>query len=509
MGRPYVPPGVTITEAVSPQVVPLLASSAEIVLAGLSLGYQTRTDQVVLLEEGGKGVPVKLPFLASVEGSKLIEVLAVYNAINPAEGENEGKGYKATTYKVTVGEGTIELIAGKGIEGGTLVNVTYKYIPGDYWNPVRLFTFNEVQNRFGNALENGTITSPLSLAAQKALEGGAGSVILQPLFMTPSHENPIFNHQGFITNAKEPTAEENAEAGTWTATFQALQVVEAIDLITPVIGQSQEHVTDGSVAEIEKVVLGFEQKRLAEQQYVYGVFGEDSTTGDALASTIRSHAQGIRAYANGTLSSQNLLINTGSFNISLPSTGELAVGAQYVAASIAGQLAGSPVARALTRKGVVGFTKVNDIRTPEQKNVDAGEGLFVVEQVAGGFIRCRHAISIDNSHGAARSEVSVVRAKFLMVESVKETLENQIIGQIIADANSPIIVRSAIVGVLSALQSAGDLVDFQTPVVQLALLEPTTITASFSYRPAFTLNYIDIAFALDLSSNEVTLIEQT
>jgi hypothetical protein len=103
----------------------------------------------------------------------------------------------------------------------------------------------------------------------------------------------------------------------------------------------------------------------------------------------------------------------------------------------------------------------------------------------------------------------VVRAKFLMIESVKETLENQIIGQIIADGNSPIIVRSAISGVLSALQSAGDLVDFKTPVVAIASLEPTTITASFSYRPAFTLNYIDIVFALDLSSQTVTITENS
>ena len=87
--------------------------------------------------------------------------------------------------------------------------------------------------------------------------------------------------------------------------------------------------------------------------------------------------------------------------------------------------------------------------------------LWSLNRPKGGEIRCRHAISLDTGHGASRSEVSVVRAKFIMlVESIKETLENQIIGQIIADGNSPIIVRSTIVGVLSALQSAGDLVDF-------------------------------------------------
>jgi hypothetical protein len=50
-------------------------------------------------------------------------------------------------------------------------------------------------------------------------------------------------------------------------------------------------------------------------------------------------------------------------------------------------------------------------------------------------------------------------------------------------------------------------VDFKTPVVQIASLEPTTIRASYSYRPAFTLNYIDIVFSLDLSSQTVTVTE--
>src|SRR5271165_5461853 len=48
MAHSYVPPGVTITEVVAPQVVPLIASASEVVLLGLTLGHQVRTDQVRL-----------------------------------------------------------------------------------------------------------------------------------------------------------------------------------------------------------------------------------------------------------------------------------------------------------------------------------------------------------------------------------------------------------------------------------------------------------------------------
>lgn len=584
MSVPYVPPGVTITEAVAPQVVPLIASSSEVVLVGLTLGHQTRTDQVRLgggayvskaginktkvvaftgkskaeLESliaigstvTGVGIaaettvtaigveeitisinatktetteltfekePTPLPFLASLLGSKLEEVISVYSATNPAEGENEGKGFKeykagVGAYKVDKEAGAVIRISGGLIKANQIVNVTYTYVPAGYYNPIRLFNFNEVQNRFGNALEKnkgGEYTSPLSLAAQKAFESGAGNLILQPLFHLSSGTEPEYNEAGFIINAEQPTAAQAAEAKTWEGTFKALNLVEAIDLIVPVVGQAMKEVKDSVMNSIISAVLGYEQYRAIEEQFIYGVFGEDSTTGEALESKLWEHARNIRSYSGGALASQNILINGGNFGISLPEGGEAQIGGQYMAAAVAGAMASRPVASSLTRKGITGFTKVRDLRTPAQKNEDAGEGLMVIEQIKGGQIRCRHAISLDNTHGASRSEVSVVRAKFLMVESVKETLENQIIGQIIADGNSPIIVRSAIVGVLSALQSAGDLVDFKTPVVAIASLEPTTITASFSYRPAFTLNYIDIVFALDLSSQTVTTVENS
>ena len=579
MPQPYVPPGVTITEAVAPQVVPLIASSSEVVLVGLTLGHQTRTDQVRLgggayigegtIEKGtkvkftgkhkaelealitvgstveGSGIaakttvtsigdeelelsvaatkaektpltfekePTVLPFLASLPGSVLESVVAIHNATGASP--NSGNGYKETTdYKVDKTEGAVIRINGGLIGANQLVNVTYTYVPAGYYNPIRLYNFNEVQNRFGNALEKnkeGEYTSPLSLAAQKAFEAGAGNLILQPLFaLKEGSTEPEYNAGGFITNAEQPTAKQNSEAKTWEATFKALNLVEAIDLIVPIVGQAQKEVKDTNVNSIISAVLGYEQYRAIEEQFIYGVFGEDSTTGEALEAKLWEHARNVRSYAGGKLAAQNLLINGGNFGISLPEGGEANIGGQYMAAAVAGALASRPVASSLTRKGITGFTKVRDLRTPAQKNEDAGEGLFVIEQIQGGQIRCRHAISLDNTHGASRSEVSVVRAKFLMVESVKETLENHIIGQIIADGNSPVIVRSAIVGVLSALQSAGDLVDFATPVVQIASLEPTTITASFSFRPAFTLNYIDIVFSLDLSSQTVSTVENS
>ena len=584
MAHSYVPPGVTITEVVAPQVVPLIASASEVVLVGLALGHQTRTDQLRLtggafitvkgkittgsknitelvagetanIEVGSTAVaigggipegttvtkvseteielsakatktevpekitfekePTTLPFLAALPGSELVKVLSVYSATNPAEPSgSEGKGFaEGTSWKVD-GNAVIR-ISGGGITANQLVNITYTYVPAGYYNPIRLFGVSEVVSRFGSPEArnaNCELESPLSLGAQKAFEAGASNVILQPLFnLVGEATEPEYDENGFITNAEYPTPTAVSTATTWGKTLKALDHVQAIDLITPIVGQgnAEGKVNDGIVSSIIKEVLGYELKRAGEEQFIFGVFGEDGTSGEALAATIYTHAQGVRSYAGGALASHNVLVNINNLGISLTEGNEVSVGAQYLAAAVAGAMASRPVASSLTRKGITGFTKVKTLKTTTQKNEDAEEGLMVIEQIQTGQIRCRHAITLDTNHGAARSEVSVVRAKFLMIESVKETLENQIIGQIIADGNSPIIVRSAIVGVLSALQSAGDLVDFKTPVVALATTEPTTITASFSYRPAFTLNYIDIAFSLDLSSQTVSIVENS
>src|SRR5208282_2913757 len=218
MAHSYVPPGVTITEVVAPQVVPLIASASEVALVGLTLGHQVRTDQVrlggsafvtseaekiettekskkitgfkkakELIQKGStvtsvdfpegtkvtnvtetevevdqeatatdtKAVitfefaPTPLPFLASLPGSQLESVVSVYSATNPAEGENEGKGFKefnGTTgaYKVDTGTNSVVRISGGLIGANQLVNVTYIYVPAGYYNPIRLFGISEV-----------------------------------------------------------------------------------------------------------------------------------------------------------------------------------------------------------------------------------------------------------------------------------------------------------------------------------------------------------------------------
>ena len=498
MAPHYIPPGVTITEAVQPQIVPLVTSTAELVIVGQAGGVQTRTDQIVV---GKAGTEQALPYLAQVPHTKLVgekPIKTVINTFHPSEPSgSKGKGYKEGESWEIKSEKFVNKEGEHPIPEGTVVSITYTFIAGNYYNPIRLFDASEVQSRFGEPIVGGKVASPLSLAATKAFENGAQTVICQPLFKTSSGSLE-YNQLGYIVNGEALTEEEAEEPTHWATTLQALGTVEVIDILVPVSG----------VEEVLDKVLQLEQDRAYEQQYVFGVYGTDTTVTAKTAAEIRTLAKALAGYASGAYSQQNILINTSSFNVRASQSEEIQVGGQYVAAAIAGKMAGSPASQSLTRQPIGGFRAVNDHRNSSEKNLDAENGLMVVEEIKGGSIRIRHGITIDTEGGAARSEVSVVRAKFNVIESIRETLENQVIGKIIADSNAPVIVRSAISAVLAVLERTRQIVGYNIPEVKVASLEPTTLVASFSYRPAFTVNYIDIVFQLDLSSQSVTVFEE-
>lgn len=495
MALAYRPPGTSVNEVITPHVSPLLAAPANVCLVGLAQGSQVRTDQFVI----SGTTAVALPGLP--QGSTLSEVISVKDALDPSKGAADGSGYSLTTdYTVTLASGTITRVQAGKIADGTLINVTYRYVAPDYYEPYRLFNLGDVESRYGSGLNaDGSVNSPLSLAASIAFENGADSVIVQPLFKRATPGNPD-------TAAGQPDATAGAALTTWQDTLYNLRAIEDINVIVPVVGQSQANVTDAALLAIFQAVQDHVAYMKNTHQYIVGLFAEDSSTNSAMAtiSTVRGHAAALQGRYGGALNEQLALINTTKFTRTLPNGVVGTFGGQYVAVALAGMLCSRPVSDPLTRDVISGFLSVDDRRDENKKNIDAAAGLMVVENYRGS-VRVRHGITLDTT-ATARRELSVVRAKHRMIESVRDTLENQIIGKIIADANSPFVVRSAVVGVLEELARARDLVDYSAVDVRLKSLDPTTMQVRFSYRPAFPVNYIDIEFSLDLTAATITPI---
>lgn len=494
MALAYRPPGVGVSETITPQISPLLAAPALVALVGLTQGYQTRTDQFVL----SGTTPVALPGLPA--GATLSAVTSVKDALNPNKGATDGSGYTTPgDYTVTLGSGTITRVGAGTIADNTLVNVTYQYIPTDYFFPARMYDLGSVESRYGSGLlvDGVTINSPISYAASIAFENGADSVVVQPLFTRTV--------PGDATSVPlQPNATQAAAVATWQDTLFPLRDIEDINVIVPIAGQSQANVTDAALLSIFQTVQDHQNFMASQYQYIVSVLGEDASASATVATkaTIQSHANTLRGRYGGLIAEQTVLLNTAKFARALPNFGRSAtLGGQYMAAAIGGMLASRPVSASLTRKVVSGFTAALDARDMQEKNADAAAGLMVIEQKAQNIV-VRHAVTLDNA-SPARRELSVVRAKHRMIESVRDTLDRQIIGNIIADGNATSIVRSTVIGVLEQLRQDRDLVDYSGVEARLMSLEPTLIQVRFSYRPAFPLNYVDVVFSLDMTAGTV------
>lgn len=591
----YQPPGVNVTEVLTPSVSPFLAVPATVCLVGPSQGFIQRTDYITLANEddtaltnfpAGSSLIDPIISVTNINDPNVTYVEDVDYVINYNSSVNEvqtvtvtGTGlggsftltfrdettgtiaYNATTgalqtalealSNIETGEATVTGSAGSytitfsgqyanqnvdklvadataltgtsadvtvhtptqggvagtvrrldagDIEEGETVYVVYRYVPSTYYLPTRIEDQGTVEDIYGPAFNSdGSVHSAVSFAAQIAFENGARDLVIQALFRRTDDSDPA-------STSTAPTNEEVQDSTTWSQTLYPLRDIEDVNLIVPVVGQSVTGLSDADQLAIIQTVQDHAKFMSDQQQFVVGVFGEDSTTSSSVAQKerLREHATTLRSRYGGTVSEQLVLVAPSKFARANPVTNQkFYVGGQYVAAAIAGMIAGRPVSSSLTRETVSGFVEVSDPRSKADWNKDGQAGLLVVWQ-RGGTIQIRHAITLDTS-ATQRRELPVVRAKHRMIESVRDTIDQQIIGKVIADSNAPSTVAAAVSGVLETLKTIGDLVDYSTPQARTLTLDPTTVEVRFSYKPAFPLNYVNIAFNIDLSGNTTTV----
>lgn len=491
MGLAYVPPGVTINEVVSPTISPIIAVPANICIIGLASGYLRRTDLIVLSGTVAQALP-GVPANATLTSTSIV---SVKDALDPGNAPN---GYAATTdYTFNSSAKTLTRVTTGTMTDPVTVYVTYDYYPADYYFPTRLYSMADIENRFGTAWDaTGTsINSHLSHAAQIAFENGANNVVCQALF-----------YQDPVTGAKSQPTTTQAAAATncWAKVYESLRDTEDINIFVPVFGQSMANVNDA--AWLLLAYAGQDHLRYLTQENRHAVMlvGEDSSTSSSAAqqATLQTHAQQLKARYGQALAEAITMVSPSKFSREAPGTGsKIYVGGQWVAAAMSGMIASRKSSVPLTRKPLSGFTDVADFRTKADKNADAQNGLCVIEQ-RGRVIQPRHAITLDDTNSSKR-ELSVVRSKYRMIESVRLTLETQVIGQVIADEHASDIIRTAVTGVLEVLKQLRDLVDYSKVQCRISSLEPTKAEVRFAYRPAYPINYIDVLFSIDLTNGDL------
>lgn len=562
MAIAYTPPGVSVQELTTTSLTPLLAIPGAVCLVGLAQGFIQQTDEIQLVGTTATVLP-RVPSNATMASNAIVSIIDATNPANAPNGYQPSTDYTfsntnhtitrvvttntlasnvsagANSFTLSAGPvpaagqvvrlthtggtpteiATVSSVAGQvvtlttnlvnnyssadvvswgNIPDSEFVYVTYQYTPVDYFQPIRLNSMADIQNRFGSAWDptNTVINSPLSFAASLAFQNGASNVVLQPLF----------NLSG-----TQASASDNANPTVWSNVFTTnLLVLQDINIIVSVVGQSQTGVTDSIRLQIEQATQDLIYQMNQEQLRAVAIMGEDSTTSTsgspkAQDATLISHANTLASRYNNAVTQQLVFVNTASFNV--PNvTGSLAVGGQYMAAAVAGMLASQSPAATLTREVIAGFTAINDTRSLSQMNNDASNGLLVIV-AQGNTLLVRHGITLDSTN-VATSELNVVRAKHFLIESLSQTLNNQVIGKVIADQNAPTTVNNLVIATLEDLKGLGYISDYDNVASRITSINPTQMAVTFDYLPAFIVNYVNVAFTVDLTNQTLTVSAQ-
>lgn len=504
----YVPPGVYVQDTSQPVVTPTTVPTGIVTVVGPAQGYQTGTDAVKVYWNSNTALSKRGVFVTAVTGPPAIGAPVVKNSAGVTmvyatdytfvvDTSGGGGAANAVTYIHRLGtSGTPSAPSPGGLTDGDTVLVTYSYADADYYSPQKFTDPSQISATYGAAL-TATVPSnpnasqvlcPLTLASQLAMANGASTVL------------------ALATNPADGTIKEQ-----FLAAYNKLQATYEASLIVPLFvdGSPEDggdaanaHSADAVLALVQDVNAhcvnasadGFGRIAFVGVETNYDV----ATRGfDVLATTIHSKRT-VLAYPHQVSFYNSLLAKT------------TVVSGYYVAAAMAGRLAGGDVERGLTMVPVTGFNGLPPVLAQQQTRVFKDSlsraGVSVLEQSSTGVLQVRHGVTTDMSDLTSR-EISLVRIGDVLFELVKTGMDAAgLIGQPI-DADMTTKVKGALTGILETAISNNVILSYGNVAVRQQATpqgDPSIIEAQFSYQPAIPANYITITFAIDLTSGALT-----
>jgi hypothetical protein len=504
----YVPPGVYVQDTSLPVVTPTTVPTGIVTVVGPAQGYQTSTDVVQVYWNSNTALSKRGIFVTAVTGPPAIGAPVVKNVAGATmvygtdytfvvDTSGGGGAANAVTYIHRLGTtGTPSGPSPNGLTDGAVVYVTYSYADTNYYSPQKFTDPSQISATYGSALTASAPTNPntsqvicaLTLAAQMAMANGASTVL------------------ALATNPADGTIKDQ-----FLAAYAKLQARYEASLIVPLFvdGSPEDggdaanaHSADAVLALVQDVNThcvnasadGFGRMAFVGVETNYDVV----TRGfDVLATTIHSKRT-VLAYPNQLSFYNSLLAQTTT------------VSGYYLAAAMAGRLAGGDVERGLTHVSVTGFNGLPAVLAQQQTRVFkdslSSAGVAVLEQTQSGVLQIRHGVTTDMSDLTSR-EISLVRIGDVLFQLVQTGMESAgLIGQPI-DADMTTKVKGALTGILETAISNNVILSYGNVAVRQQATpqgDPSIIEAQFSYEPAIPANYITVTFAIDLTSGTLT-----
>lgn len=469
----YLPPGIYVESSDSPIVAVVGAAPTVVALLGPSIGYRVHSEQVVLTST----TAVALAKLG-IDPDNGFEVRLADGTLVPSGDYTlvPAAGVDADIDETEDNLLTIARTGGSGISSGATVYLTYRYTDMAFRQPQTFTDYDDVKDFFGEPFDTvtGDITSPLSLAAKFSMENGARRIVL----VSTEDDATLASRAGldaahdklaglFDVNVVVPLPV--GLVGTEVAPADVLNV--GTDLASGV-----EDTSDDADAIFRIGILGYET----------GVTVEPGSIAAAVSSRrvvyLAPHAFN---YYNGAL---NQTVRLGGY---------------YLAAAVGGLLASQEPQESLTQKQVRSFSGIPSdlqaVMTTSVKNAWAAAGVAVVEVDRSGRLVVRHGLTTDMTSIVTR-EVSLVRGRDAMVQSLDTSFRfSGLIGSPI-DSETALRVKNLAAGALEALKAAGTIFEYRNLKVRQTSADPSVIEIKYEYSPTFPLNYIVIAYTLNVNT---------
>ena len=468
----YQPPGVFVEEDLSTLVSVAGLTPTVVAIVGPGRGHRLGNETIVMDDDDGiqlqgEGVDLATVVVTATDGTEYVVDVDYSLDADP----------DAPTYTLLIRE-----VAG-GIGAGETVFVTYEYTDTDYYNPLRVFDFDDVQAAYGPPLDlsTGAITSALSFAAKIAFDNGAREIVCV---------------------ATEGDMDVDVASADLVTGYAKLSTIYDIDIIVPLpVGITGSDATPGDTYTVGTDLRTHLINMEGENLFRIGIVGYESdvTILPVTTATNISHKRVVLAWP------QVLRYYHGFTNTTIDVSG------YYLAAAYAGRIASNPIQMPLTKKQIVSFngfsSSVLQTMTNTVKNAWSAGGVAVTEMTRNGDLVVRHGTTTDRTNTNSR-EISLVRARDNLINLIQDTVDGAgLIGSWI-DGDTPGQVKSIVAGALEVAVDADLIVQYNDLKARQLTSDPSVIEVKFQYIPAYPLNYIVISFSINTETGETTVNEE-
>jgi hypothetical protein len=492
----YQPPGVYVEAINTPLVTPTGVPAQTLCIVGPAVGYRTATQSFLIYASTPFSLSFTGVFTTAQAGPPAISAPVVINTASRAV-LTAGVDYSLNVVPDPSGNPALAVTqvervnTSPNITDGTEVTITYNYADVTYYQPQIFTDPQSVVNAYGppfaatvpTVVGATQIANALSFAASVAFTNGANTLVCVAL------------------NPSSGTLEQQYQAA-----YASVQTIAGITLIVPVWTDDLT-VPGGSNTSAFALQLAEDLDTACDQAANsgfprIGIFGLPRLYSESTISV---------PTFTSTINDERLIVLYPEIDqVYNPLTSQYFNVSGWVSAIAAGAaLSALPVNTGLTQNQLKGFNLTQaELATMTQSfmNTLAASGACIVYQDYNGVLRVRHGLTTQMGALNTR-EISLVRqGDTLLVLCQQGLVASLLIGKPITPS-TPALVQAALTGILQQAFLNNIIQGYQNiTVIQQAYPggDPTIVNCTFQYSPAVPLNYLTVAFSINLNTGQLT-----